>query len=182
MKDFKITYALWLGIVFSMSSCSCCKVEVPDLTEKQKSIFSKYKIGDTILLKSDTCNLKIIVKNINTTNILQKGGGTTPCIASTTKLFVFQFINSCSQKYKNTLISRTIIVKRSKKANGSEILQFGTATPEIFYNTLQINNVLLENIHGLNFTELTLEEFPEVFYDSTGFVMASNSNRTIIYK
>lgn len=181
MKNFKITYALWFAISLAMSSCSCCRVDVPPLTTAQNNIFSKYKIGDTISLKSDSCEIKVICTNIYTTNQKANGGGTTRCFARSTKFFDFQFTNFCGGK-NSTIVVRTIVVGRTRSGDGNEVTEFKSIAPEIYYDTLHFGNIHLQNVRGMNFTELLQGEFPEVFYDSTGFVLAANSNRTIIYK
>jgi hypothetical protein len=172
-------YLAWLAMALTLSSCSCCRTEPPSLSQKDEELFSKYKTKDKIVLKADTSYLEIMLDTIAYTRGSIKGSGTNPCISRTSKIFNFIFKKYTDKSYD--IIQNVFVISR-KDDNQESVFGFYNGSLQTYYDAIKIDNYTLKKVYLLDLNVNSSEEFPEIFYDSTGFLLATNKSRTIIYK
>lgn len=191
MKDFKITYALWLGIAFSMSSCSCCSgTKMPLFTAYDELFFSKYAIGDTVKLKNDSLNLDIVFANISKSEYRGKGGFSKEgCYAYTDKTFNL-FIRNYDKKGYDKRASYNLIYRSGKLPDNdpfpttyNTFLHTNESGGFTFYKSYFIGSKSYKNVLLLNMSDKFQENLVYgVLIDSTGILGAINYYKSLVYK
>ncbi|MFN8436850.1 MAG: hypothetical protein U0V72_04340 [Cytophagales bacterium] len=182
MKTHITKYFSWFTMALTISSCSCCREDKTSLpfSTKVEKMFSVYQIGDTINFISDTCNLKLILKNIIEKNPVNCSNGTNTQPGIKTKDFNFDLINDCSSGYVNKFPFTISIGER-----GNDILLSTSKTTVEYIDSTTVSNILFSKIYKAQVnleSKENAKRLKAIFFDSLDFKFAINENNNIYFK